>query len=148
MTDPTDLVFVYGTLRRDFGHAAHARFLAGAEFVGHATAPGRLYDLGPYPCMVAAPKEDDADAGHEAATVRGEIYRLTGPATLGQLDVYEGCDPADPRAGAGEYRRVGRPATLDTGVRVEVWVYLYNRALPPGARRVRSGDICAANEDI
>jgi len=65
--EPSLLLFVYGTLKR--GERNH-RLLAGQEFVGDGlTAPRyRLYDRGPYPCLVEAPTDGEA--------VRGEIWRI------------------------------------------------------------------------
>ena len=82
------LVFVYGTLKR--GCSNH-RVLAGQQFIGEArTAPGyRLYHLGEYPGMIAAP--DDT------LGVAGEVLSVD-PASLARLDVFEGIDE-------GLYRR-------------------------------------------
>lgn len=72
-------LFVYGTLKS--GHCRD-HMLGGQRFVGTAvTADGyRLYDLGPYPGLVA-----DADAGG----VRGELYEVS-PGRLALIDVEEG----------------------------------------------------------
>jgi gamma-glutamylaminecyclotransferase len=74
------LIFVYGTLKR--GGRSHS-FLAGQEFVGAVqTLPYyRLYDCGPYPCLVE-------DRSHGVA-VQGEVWRVD-EATLQRLDAYEG----------------------------------------------------------
>lgn len=74
------LLFVYGTLKR--GCANH-RHLAGQTYVSEArTVPGyRLYHLGEYPGMIAAP---DDHAG-----VCGEVWSVT-PAALARLDAFEG----------------------------------------------------------
>ena len=73
-------VFVYGTLKRG-GRNHH--LLAGQEFLGEArTLPRyRLYDKGPYPCLVEEP-------GHGRA-VEGELWRVDEP-TLARLDRLEG----------------------------------------------------------
>ena len=72
-------VFVYGTLKR--GGSNH-RFLTGQSFEGEAaTLPRyRLYDRGPYPCLV------DNESG---VAVRGEVWAVD-DATLRRLDEYEG----------------------------------------------------------
>jgi gamma-glutamylaminecyclotransferase len=77
MTGRFHRVFVYGSLRR--GLANH-RLLAGAAFEGVCrTASGfRLYDLGPFPAMVAA----------EHGRVLGELYTAD-DATLARLDRLE-----------------------------------------------------------
>jgi gamma-glutamylcyclotransferase (GGCT)/AIG2-like uncharacterized protein YtfP len=58
------------------------RVLAGgrAEFVGLATASGRLFDLGPYPGAVPDPE----------GTVRGELYRIGDTSLWARLDSAEG----------------------------------------------------------
>jgi gamma-glutamylaminecyclotransferase len=76
---PTPL-FVYGTLKRGL---AGNQLLAEQQFVQEArTLPCyRLYDAGAYPCLVEDPVEGVA--------VEGEVWRVN-PATLAQLDVFEG----------------------------------------------------------
>lgn len=75
----TDLVFVYGTLKR--GGRNH-RLLAGAEFVGPArTEPRyRLIDCGPYPALI--------EYAAEPLEVIGELYRIA-PSLLPTLDELE-----------------------------------------------------------
>jgi len=72
-------VFVYGTLKR--GGRNH-RLLAGQSFECEAaTLPRyRLYDRGPYPCLV-----DDVNG----MAVRGEVWAVD-DTTLRRLDEYEG----------------------------------------------------------
>lgn len=81
----TDLLFVYGTLKR--GLRNH-RLLASAQFVGEARTEERrfrLLDCGPYPALIEIP----ADAtGTEPLQIRGEVYRIT-PAHLPALDELE-----------------------------------------------------------
>jgi gamma-glutamylcyclotransferase (GGCT)/AIG2-like uncharacterized protein YtfP len=104
------LLFVYGTLKR--GQRNH-RLLADQRFVrATATAPGfRLYDLGPYPGLVA-----DADGG----PVQGELFSVS-ECCMAELDDFEGV-----------------PDLFDR-VRVELadgstaWAYQYMRAVPHDA---------------
>ena len=76
--EPRTRVFVYGTLLA--GESNH-RHLASARFVGEAKteAAFRLYDLGPYPGLVAV--------GGDA--VMGEVYEVDEP-ILAMLDRLEG----------------------------------------------------------
>jgi len=73
-------VFVYGTLKR--GQRSH-RHMDGQEFLGEAwTRPRyRLYDRGPYPCLV-----EDRGRG---VGVHGEVWRVDEEA-LQRLDEWEG----------------------------------------------------------
>jgi gamma-glutamylaminecyclotransferase len=73
------LLFLYGTLKR--GCRNHP-LMEGQEFLGPAeTLPRyRLYDYGPYPCLV----ED----GASGVAVRGELWRVDA-AALARLDAFE-----------------------------------------------------------
>ena len=74
----TDLVFVYGTLRRGF--ALHRLIAERAAPLGEGTVRARLFDLGAYPGAVP-------DA-HGA--VVGEVYRLADADLWRVLDSTEG----------------------------------------------------------
>ncbi len=112
------LLFVYGTLRRDWRRAgntgAHQRYLANAEFIGDAWVAGRLYQVSYYPALVPDPS---------AGPVRGEIYRLPSQAPLIALDEYEECP--QPWHSAQEYRRLQLPVHLDSGKQLQAWSYAY-----------------------
>ncbi len=74
----TDLLFVYGTLMREF--PLH-RLLAGrAEYVGTGRVSARLVDLGAYPAAVR----------DRHGTVHGEVYRVSDPSLWIALDSAEG----------------------------------------------------------
>ena len=106
----TTLLFAYGTLAPD-----------GPDEVERGgwlrdRVRGRLFDLGPFPGLVDL---DDPTAGW----VHGYV-RPVDPAELeGPLDEFE--DVAK-----GLYRRV--ETATEAGRRV--WVYVYARPVPPGAR--------------
>ena len=119
--EPTHL-FVYGTLRRGsknkFARLLHSQ----AQFAGNARMPGRLYLLGSYPGAVSSHADGE--------WVLGELYLIHDPRwTLPALDSYEGPE---------QFERVKLDVQLDSGARVEAWVYLY-RGTPSGAR-IPSGD--------
>jgi gamma-glutamylcyclotransferase (GGCT)/AIG2-like uncharacterized protein YtfP len=77
---------------------------------------GRLFDLGPYPALVDL---DDPAAGWVEGFVRSvDLAELET-----RLDSWEGVDE-------GLYRR----AETITRASCRVWVYVYNRPLPPGVR--------------
>jgi gamma-glutamylcyclotransferase (GGCT)/AIG2-like uncharacterized protein YtfP len=83
--------------------------------------PGRLYGLKRYPGLRPPQSHDD--------WVSGEVYRLRLPVpTLETLDAYE----------ASEYRRVRQLATLEGGLQVRCWVYVFWHPLARH-RRVESG---------
>jgi gamma-glutamylaminecyclotransferase len=107
------VLFLYGTLKR--GQKNH-RLLAAQRFVGDAaTEPRyRLYDLGQYPGMVA----DTANG----LAVAGELWEVD-DGCLAELDEFEGVPELYVRQ---------RVALQGTAGPVES--YLYNRAIPPGAR--------------
>jgi gamma-glutamylcyclotransferase (GGCT)/AIG2-like uncharacterized protein YtfP len=114
------LLFVYGTLR-PFVDIKMARWLRGvARCLGSATAPGRLYDLGPYPCMRRG-------RGHRERVV-GDVYRVTNPHVFRVLDRYE-----------TKFVRERCIVRLDRGVRGTAWVYRY-RYVVADAKRIASGD--------
>ena len=116
------LIAVYGTLR-----APAVRRRLGVEavlrFRGRCRLPGRLYDLGDYPGLVAGD-----------GTVQAELYALTDPRALARIDAFEDIVPGNPAASL--YRReCWRMLAPD----VEAWVYVYNRPVA-GLRRVSGGD--------
>ncbi|MBU6169916.1 MAG: gamma-glutamylcyclotransferase [Verrucomicrobia bacterium] len=83
MKDAQEMVFVYGTLRRDASN--HFR-MADSRFVSEGLVRGRLYRIDWYPGIVA-----DENAG----PVVGEIFMVSAE-TIAALDEFEG----------SEYRRV------------------------------------------
>jgi gamma-glutamylcyclotransferase (GGCT)/AIG2-like uncharacterized protein YtfP len=97
---------------------------------GPCTIAGTLYDLGEYPGLVRGD-------GH----VAGELYELTEPAVLAELDRYEEYDPLDEAKSMYVRRavRLVRP-TLDA------WVYYFNR-VPDTRGRVPGGDWAAYVRD-
>ena len=68
MSTSNHQLFVYGSLRSDFHHPAHASYISAYfEFLGPARVKGRLYDLGEYPGAVPT---------SENHFIKGELYRL------------------------------------------------------------------------
>jgi indolepyruvate decarboxylase len=107
--DPS-LLFAYGTLApSDPEEATRGGWVADR-------VRGRLFDLGPYPALVDL---DDPAAGW----VEGRVRPVGLDELVGALDPYEGVDE-------GLYRR--ERATTEAGRLV--WVYVYARPLPRGAR--------------
>ncbi|MCI1754665.1 MAG: gamma-glutamylcyclotransferase [Sphingobium sp.] len=112
----TDLLFVYGTLRRGCGSVEAQRLHAQATWLGQGRVRGRLYRVDWYPALVACRSGGDE--------VTGDIYRLNDPdAAFVWLDHYEECGPGF--AAPQEYQRV--IAQVESGSRVaqeRAWVYL------------------------
>lgn len=93
-------VFVYGTLCR--GELRDINLLRpAAVFIGHATLPGLMYDLGHYPGVVL---QDDGDG---LALVHGEVYAI-GAELEQMLDEIEEVWPQQ----TGEYSKRDAVATL------------------------------------
>lgn len=127
----TDLLFVYGTLRRGCGSVEAQRLHAQATWLGQGRVRGRLYRVDWYPALVACRSGADE--------VTGDIYRLNdADAAFVWLDRYEECGPGF--AAPQEYQRV--IAQVESGSRAaqeRAWVYLYRRSVA-GLPRIASGD--------
>ena len=122
-----DLLFVYGTLMRDFDHPMAQLLSRSADFIGEAHCRGRLYLVRHYPGLVLSGAAEDV--------VFGELYRLRAPQLLlREFDMYEACGEgfAEPT----EYVRQMLAVTLDGGAAtgasglepsaLEAWTYIYN----------------------
>lgn len=119
----SNLLFVYGTLQSSFAGVRMARYLRRqADLLGPARLAGRLYGLRRYPGLRPPLRPTD--------WVHGELYRIRRPnLVLPALDEYE----------ASEYRRVLRPAWLDTSpTPTRAWTYLFSQPLAQH-RRVKTG---------
>jgi gamma-glutamylaminecyclotransferase len=105
------ILFVYGTLKR--GERNH-RLIADQQFLVHAeTEPQyRVFDLGPYPGLVA----DEVNG----LAVRGELWAVS-ECCLADLDDFE--------EESHTFRR--GPVTL-AGRDGEVFAYFWNRSVPEG----------------
>lgn len=125
--DPETILFVYGTLRQG-GSNDIARLLPSATRIAAARMRGRLFDLGPYPALVA-----DASA----AWVEGEIYDIPqhGWSVLDALEDVAGA--TDPQ---GEYFRVPGQACDTHGRLFECQVYVANPAVLRLDRPIVGGD--------
>jgi len=119
----SELVFVYGTLRRGGSNAFR---MDGAEFVGPATVGGALYRISWYPGLV--PGGD--------GRVTGEVYRV-GAEPLRALDEFEGLAAGEIEG--SEYRRVRVEALLGDEEELEVWVYEWKGGFNED-ERIQSGD--------
>jgi len=114
------LLFVYGTLR-PFADVEMAKWLrCNARYLGLATTPGRLYDLGAYPGMRAA-------RGRRERVV-GDVYRITNARVFRVLDRYE-----------ARFLRERCIVHLARGGRKVAWAYRYRYGVTSTAR-IASGD--------
>src|SRR4029079_3118410 len=78
-----DFLFVYGTLMRTAGHAAHRLLEQHAQYAGEGYFVGRLYRAADYPIAVASSNPGDK--------VFGELYRIgNAQALFAARDEYEG----------------------------------------------------------
>jgi|ERR1044071_201107 gamma-glutamylcyclotransferase (GGCT)/AIG2-like uncharacterized protein YtfP len=130
-------IFVYGTLRRDPRHEMFHLLAKYGRYIGEASVPGRLFDLGEYPGMVWP---DDSKK------VLGEVYEIDPTQweqIISRLDEYEGCGPSDPDP--HEYRRELVSARLSTGEMLRAWAYILNRR-PAHMREIPSGDYISWRE--
>jgi gamma-glutamylcyclotransferase (GGCT)/AIG2-like uncharacterized protein YtfP len=122
MPDDAELLFVYGTLRPSLAAVGPARLVHDLEFVGPATTPGVLVDLGDYPGLIGGD-----------GTVHGDLLRITDPARLQALDAYEECGGPDPL-----FQRERTVVRLPDGTTMEAWVYRYAR--PSRGAVIAGGD--------
>lgn len=129
----TDLLFVYGTLRRDTDSEMYRLLAKYAEFVSDGTYQGRLYKIDYYPGVVPSDNPDER--------VMGEIFALREPETvLTKLDQYEECGSGFPDP--TEYVRRSETILLKDGTECRAWVYIYNHPIN-GLEHIASGDFIA-----
>lgn len=134
-SSPGDLLFVYGTLRKNPINGTHPNLARCSTHVGNGQIHGELYDLGTYPGVFL--REGCLDR------VLGEVYALDSHSALRTwqiLDHYEKCAPDDPEP--HEYRREKVHVFLDDGNEIDSWVYILT-SVPPVAVRVLGGDYLA-----
>ncbi len=108
-------LFVYGTLMRGSRNPYAKLLQARAQFLGEASAPGRLYRLGRFPGAIFDERCP--------AQVHGEVFGLNGPSLLDALDAYEGCRPEDPEPRL--FSRQIIEASLSRGGTLSVWAYRF-----------------------
>lgn len=128
---PSDLLFVYGTLRIGSAHPMAARLAGEAAYLGPATVGGSLYRVADYPGFVPG----------RTGRVLGDLFRLVdAQATLAWVDAYEEItsDFPAPR----EYRRE-RMTVESGGGAAMAWVYAYARD-PAGLPRIAGGDFLSS----
>jgi gamma-glutamylcyclotransferase (GGCT)/AIG2-like uncharacterized protein YtfP len=128
-SSPVATLFVYGTLMRMTGQPMARKLHGQSGYLGPAWIRGKLYSLGRYPGLVLSEVGPDR--------VHGEVVRLANPARcFDWIDAYEGCSRADPEP--HEYERLIVPVTLQSGARLDAWVYVYKKPVSR-ARQIPDG---------
>lgn len=132
MNNNTYQLFVYGSLRSGFQHAAYQYISRYFHLVGNAKVKGKLYDKGEYP--VALPTAEEK-------FIIGELYAITNASefsyAIGQLDDYEGL-----YVEAGETPLFKREIVnvLCNNQQYTAWIYWYNGSTD-GLPEIETGDV-------
>ncbi len=133
MNNDTYQLFVYGSLRSGFQHAAYQYIARYFHLIGDAKVKGKLYDMGEYP--VALPTTEEK-------FIIGELYAITNAAefsyAIGQLDDYEGI-----YAEAGETALYKRElvTVYCNDQQSSAWIYWFNGGSTEGLPEITSGDV-------
>ena len=115
-SQPSDLLAVYGTLRRRSIFRKLPRAVSRLRFSGFGLIRGLVFWQGRFPALVPAP-----------GIAQVELFRVLDQTVWRDLDFYEGCDPADPQGSLFLRRRV-----LLANPREVAWAYFLNRRIPLG----------------
>jgi gamma-glutamylcyclotransferase (GGCT)/AIG2-like uncharacterized protein YtfP len=112
-------LFAYGTLRPGLAPLDAQHLVHDVRPVGVGSAPGRLYDFGPYPGAIFDPAA--------STRIAGDVLALPSDAEalLERLDDYEGYLSSDVQGSL--FVRVRQAVTLADGREVMCWAYRYNR---------------------
>jgi gamma-glutamylcyclotransferase (GGCT)/AIG2-like uncharacterized protein YtfP len=128
-------LFVYGSLRHGFHHAAHQYISKYFSFVCNGKIKGTLSDMGEYPAATPCAEEH---------YIIGELYAINSEEELewaiDQLDEYEGLFPEVDEGEKVLFRRELTPIFLDNGDIKNAWVYWYNGNVE-GKPIIASGDV-------
>ncbi len=110
-------LFVYGTLKKSSGHAAHGLLDNDSMYQSDAYFYGKLYNVGEYPAAI--------EIENSPEKVFGELYRIIDTENLFErLDEYEECNEDYPiphdyvRKTITVYDMQHQP--------FQAWCYLYN----------------------
>ena len=122
-------LFVYGTLMLCIQSRIAGYLHENSRFLGEATVPGLLYDLGRYPGLWHEPKSERLVYGHLLELIQPDE-------TLLALDRYEGIGTAESEV--TEYRRELVKAQIN-GQEVDCWCYVLTH-IGDHFREISSGD--------
>ena len=132
MNNDTYQLFVYGSLRSGFQHAAYQYISRHFKLIGDARVEGKLYDKGEY--AVALPCSGER-------FIVGELYEINTPAefsyAIGQLDDYEGLYVEE-----GETPLFKRETVTVhcNNQQYTAWIYLFNGPVE-GLPEIATGDV-------
>lgn len=131
MVASKELLFTYGTLRKDEENPMQNYLEKQAHWIGKALVQGELHYAGGHPAAIAS--------GDEKRQILGDLYEFDKESGLLQeLDRYEGYRPGEPVKSL--YLRKKRMATLLENKEKRVaWIYIYNQPLDE-AVPILSGD--------
>ena len=132
MINDTYQLFVYGSLRSGFQHAAYQYIARYFHLIGDAKVKGKLYDMGDYPAALPT---------HDEFYITGELYQLKEDQdfswVIAQIDDYEGVNP-EPGESALYRREI---TTVYAGNQItNAWIYWYNNDVS-GKPIIESGDV-------
>ena len=123
-------LFVYGTLRKEFGLQLSKDIKEDIAYIGSAVINGELYDIGEYPA--ALPTED------KRSKIVGEVYEIKHPRKVFKLlDEYEGYDRK--HLENSEYYRRRELLKMENGGNISAWIYWYNFPIK-NKRKIRQND--------
>src|SRR5258708_15457213 len=114
-----DLLAVYGTLRRRSIFHKLPVAASRLQFFGYGLTRGCLFWQRTYPALV-----------QEGGIAQIELFRIVDPSILGDLDRYEGFDPANVRASLFIRRQV-----LLLNPRLWSWGYFLGSQIPRGIQQ-------------
>lgn len=113
----SEYLFTYGTLKPGLAPGEIAHAVENLTPIGSGIVYGLLYDLGHFPGAVLDPAS--------RKTISGTVFKLPDdPTVLRQLDEYEEYDPNARETSL--FVRELHPVELDSGCRLECWIYVYN----------------------
>ncbi len=125
-------LFVYGSLRSGFHHAAYTYISRYFTLLADARVKGALFDMGEYPAAI--PVEADS-------YIIGELYHIKNPDefswAMAQLDDYEGLHTENNELPL--YRRELTAVYVGDQV-TQAWVYWFNGDVS-GKQLIESGDV-------
>jgi pyruvate carboxylase len=116
-----EYLFVYGTLRKEYGLKVMNEIADDLIYVGRGNIKAGLFDLGHYPAAVK---------GAWQTEIKGDVYEIgKADAVFAVLDDYEG----------EEYKRGTAAVTMANGQSTNAWIYWYTGTVSE-EQRIREDD--------